>query len=205
MVGRRKKGGAVSWECDRRFTLVNVSAGDEKAESVEGKIKTSLGIFHQCPTRRSDHPAHKISLSLLHVTPITCISSGPCEGHCPNWESPLPGLRGTSPVCPWPFAPRRVVGVLGSSNLVGSCEDEALFTGSDKLFLQAGQFDDDTKSLSFCDPSSQPKLTLASFDIGHRWPCAAVCNFGPRYFSDNNAGLLNRRGSPTGPLKANLR
>lgn len=44
---------------------------------------------------------------------------------------------------------------------------EALFTGSDKLFLQAGQSDDDTKSLSVYDPTPQPKLTLASLDIGH--------------------------------------
>jgi len=97
VVGRREKGGAVSWERDGRFTLANVSAGDEKAESVEEKIKTGLGLFHQCPTRRSDHPAHKISLSLSHVTPITCISVWPSEGHYPNWECPLPG---TSPVHP---------------------------------------------------------------------------------------------------------
>ena len=170
-----------------------------------GKNKNKLGdispVSH--PSVRPSRPQNLIkppSRDPYHVYIVW-----PCEGHCPNWESPLPGLRGTSPVCPWPFVPRGVVGVLGSSNLVGSYVDEASFTGSDTLFLQAGQFDDDTKSLSFCDPSSQPKLTLASSDIGHRWPCAAVCNFGPRYFSDNNAGLLNRRGSPTGPLKANLR
>ena len=60
--GKRGGGGATSWERGGRFTIPNLSAGDEKAEVVEGKIKTGLGIFHQCPTRRSDHPAHKISL-----------------------------------------------------------------------------------------------------------------------------------------------
>lgn len=99
--GRREGRGTASCERSGRFAGRQRLGRRRKGWGRRRKIKTGLGIFHQCP-QPSDRPSrpHKISLRVIHVILHHVYIAWPCECHCPNWEIPSPET--SSQVCLWP-------------------------------------------------------------------------------------------------------
>jgi hypothetical protein len=193
----RREGGRLPGSKGGVLPSVNVSVDDEKAGSVEKKIKMGLGIFHQCPTPsvRPSRPQNLIKdfprdlSSRVYPRASAQTRKSLCLKHAPSTprgsyqnETPDMGTRRSVSSPEQPFASRWVIPA-DFVVLIHQSWTNLKRTVTCNLFLRANRSDGGAKSLFFRHCHSQILSRLTSLG----WPVPA-CNPRPRLFMKTGAG-----------------